>query len=323
MVFFRDNNLWTEKNVVLISDGIKPIDSELLDRLKRRRWTVTQAMPTMEQAIAAISSPQCSMVMIDDSPELPAPWVFRNLLQLPITYMTPIIIFLEERNAKEKMALNSFFTLEIIDKPVVPSKFIDGFEWVIQRWSSGFMGHLRSAGSSFRLGEKKAAIKTLTEISADKEAAPTAAACLSLFFNSTSDFRTAEKVLISALRQAPRNLGLILNLVRLYLENAMPYLATRLLKTVTATYGYPKILCFDMIQSHLMLNDLNGCISYIKNMLDSLYMTEILKPCLMKILYAEGYRNEFEKMVASDPKIIEKFEKTWGKHELAQPPKAS
>jgi hypothetical protein len=323
MVFFRDNNSWNEKNIVVISDGIKPFDNELSERLKRRRWTMTQALPIVEKAAEAILSPQCSLVIIDDSPELPAPWVFRNLLEHPIAYMTPIIIFLDERNAKEKLALTSFFTPEVIDKPVVPSKFIDSFEWVIQRWSSGFMGQLREAGVLYRNGEKKASIKSLTELSANREASPTAAACLSLFFNGTADFKTAEKVLLSALRQSPRNLGLILNLVRLYLANAMPYLAIRLLKTVTAAYGYPKILCFDMIQSNLMLNQYTECIPYIKSMLDSQYMTEMLKPCLLKILYAEGYRNEFEKMLASEPQMIEKFEKTWGKHEVAQAPKAS
>jgi hypothetical protein len=323
MVFFRDNNSWTNRNAFYISDGKMDFDPELVERLKRRKWDIKLQVSTIEDAWKAMNHPEQSLIIIDDTAKMPAPYVLRNLLIHPLAYMTPIITLLREDNGKEKPGILSLTTMEIIDKPIVPAKFVDSFEWVIQRWTSGFMKELREAGNDYRMGNKSACIHALTKLAAPGESSPPASACLSLLLSEAKDFKAAERILLAAIKTAPRNLGIILPLVHLYLRNAMPELALRLLKGVTFAYGTPKILALDNIQSHLMLGQITECLPYLEDMVASDYLADSVRPILSKLLYADGHIRAFEKSIGTHSPLIDQFVGLWGKHQLTHASKAS
>lgn len=302
---------WDNRNAILITASTGGLDSEITERFERRKWAISRATASVEAAIQEITSRRASFLIVDDHPDLPSPYVLRQLLNYKVAFFTPTMILSQYKDGKEKSCFSSLFPLQVLEKPIVPSRFIDSFEYMLFQWSNGDLAEMYAAGQHFLKGNVQNCVRSLAKLIANREISGQATACLSLFLRENRDFKTAEKILLSALKQHSKHMGVLLSLVDLYLKAAMPFMAQRLLQSGNAAYGQPLTLAIDTVQTHILLNDLNGCVPILEKMIASDFLPDLSRQILARILFAEGLQEKLQAHLTNQPSILAKLQFSW------------
>ncbi len=302
---------WQNRNAILITATTGGLDSEITERFERRKWTVSRSTSSVENAIQEITSGRASFLIVNDHPELPAPYVLRQLLNFKVAFFTPTIVLSTHKDGKEKSCFSNLMALQILEKPAVPSRFIDVFEYMLFQWSNAELAEMYAAGQQFLKGNVQTCVRSLAKLIANREIAGQASCCLALFLRENGDFKTAEKILLSALRQSAKNVGVLVSLVDLYLKAAMPFMAQRLLQSANTAYDTPLTLSIDTLHTHLLLNDLNGCIPILEKMIARDYMPDFSRQVLSRILFAEGLQDKLQHHLKNQPSILAKIQYSW------------
>jgi CheY-like chemotaxis protein len=125
--------LWPKQVAVIVSDAPN-IHMLVKELIRSSGWLVEESTASIEQAATLIKQGRASILIADDTPTLPASKVIRHMLQDPITILTPTISFLLESNRPEAAALQKLLTLQLVDKPLTPSKFMPAFINLIRKW---------------------------------------------------------------------------------------------------------------------------------------------------------------------------------------------
>lgn len=309
---------WDNPQIVFLADNQVVLDSEVVDRLSRRGWKVALHTSSIFKAFRAIYENKASILIIGDSAALPAILCLRNVVSDPILILTPTVVICTNSHAADKSHMKELGHPEIIDAPINPASFIESFEWLLRRWSQGPLQQLRLTRRLLLEKKISEAVKTLSHLMTETEIIPLAVPCLAHFIRRQSDARAVEKILLNALKEHPRNLGIILVMVDFYIKAAMPDTALKIIAAARKNHGNPQVIIPEQVQALVMLNRISEVIPLLESMKATKFMPESAHSFLQRCFYAEGYLEKFKKYFENQDVLIEEFQKSWSKNQLNQ-----
>jgi hypothetical protein len=304
---------WDNPNIALISAAPLTFPDEVLSRLERRHWHIPVRTPKIQEAFKALNTGKCSILIVHDTPELPASFVLRAQIVDPVSIITPTIVVCHPSHNQEQALIKDLGQPELIESPVNPASFIGSFEWLTRRWSQGNLRKLYQARRLFLEKQFLLFSKLLTNLKAEADLQPLVTPCMAQILMRQTDFKSVEKLLLTALKEHPRNVGIIINLVEFYMRAAMPETALKILAATRKNHGNPRLLYSDQIQAHLMLNQLKDCIPLLEALVREDYCRKQAQDFLARCLYAEGHMDRFQRMVEHQVPLIEEFKARWNK----------
>lgn len=304
---------WDNQKIALLSSAPSAFSEEVISRLERRQWTFLVKTSKISEAFKAIASGRCSVLVINDSPDLPASFILRTQIVDPIAIITPTIIVLHPNHKVEAALVKEIGAPEIVESPLNPATFIGNFEWLIRRWSQGSLRKLYQARRLYVEKQYLPFSKLILSLKQDPEALPFVTPCMAQILMKQADFKGVERLLLNALKEYPRNIGIIVNLVEFYMQAAMPETALKIITATRKNHGNPRMMFSDQIQAHLMLNQVQDCIPLLEELVRENYCRQQASDFLARCLYAEGYKERFENAVAHQAPLIDRFQTKWNK----------
>lgn len=304
---------WESPNIIYIASESTPFPEEISDRLGRRGWKVALTTGSVLHGFKALYENKGSVLVVGDSPDLPAIITLRNQVSDPLAILTPTIVSCCEENAGDKSSLIELGTPKLIDQPLNPAEFVGALEWTLRSWSQGYLKKLTEAKLHLLKQRPKASMQILAQIMNTHEIIPLAVPCLGHFIRRQTEAKNVEKILLNALKEHPRNLGVIIAIVDFYLKVAMPETALKLISFTRKNHGNPRVVIPEQIQALLMLNRVSECIPLLEQLKASGFMPKAANNFLMRCLYAEGFTDRFEHLATGHPLISEQFQKLWAK----------
>lgn len=314
----QTTQVWRNRNAVIISASPSGIEPEILDRFARRQWAVHRVTWSTAEALNEIAKQAATLLVVDDHPAMPMPYALRQLMTNKFAYTVPKLVLSRQHDGKEKTCFSSLFPIEVLDKPIVPSRFIDGFERVIFQWMNSDIARMREVGENFSKGNTQSALRALTQLISAPTVTATASCCLARYLRDTGDNKTAEKVLLTAFKQSPKNVGLLVALADLYMHLGVPTNALRILMTAYNAFDKPLTLIPDIIQCYLLLNDLNATIPLLERMIADDYLPQQSAQWLLRILYSEGLEEPLKKVLKTQAISSQRLQQAWAKQEGIQ-----
>lgn len=306
------NQQQTKEVAVIVSEpgqNVALLSKEILKSLGVADAVVNNSP---HEATQLISRGEASLILIDDTQARPAPILLRQLLRNPLAPITPTIVLLSEQYKHEAAAISTLGRPMIIHKPLTPGRFSPGFKTLMNVWSKGTFAEVKKAAQLISHGHMEPGMQILTELTRNQKAQPVIAPTISVLLRQSNNLQVAEKILLAALKSAPRDLGLILSLSDLYMHAAMPFTSLRLMKGVEAAYGNTMTSYMDRLQAYQMLGDLDSGIDLLQSMLSKELFVEETREHLLRLLFSQGNVSEFLKQVKSDAKA-HRFSNLWGK----------
>ena len=287
-------NSWSVTTAVTVCGKPAPPDEEVQGRLKRRGWELGGRTTSVSRALHEISAGKASVLILEDSRELPIAVMLRQLIRSKIGLLTPTIATYNDYSHDEKPCYGSIGHPMLIEGPTTPSSFVESFEFLLLRWSQKQLQPLKEAGMHLAKGNTQSCIKLLSEPATcdDSQVYSVAGPCLSLFFRD-QDRRVSEKILLGLLEKSKKNMGILLSLVDLYLESAMPGYALKLLKTASNAFSNPRCISLDFLQTYLLLNDIQSAIKVVARMKLDGYMPSVPERYLARLAITEGDKTRF------------------------------
>lgn len=285
--------LWPKQVAVIVSDAPN-IHMLIKELIRSSGWLVEESTASIERATMLIKHGRASILIADDTPTLPASKVIRHMLQDPITILTPTISFLLENNKPEAAALQKLISLQLVDKPLTPSKFMPAFINLIRRWEQEPYFHLRRVAHLLTNSNDLSGIKLLLKINESPAVQHICAQTLGQILRRQGKIKEAENLLLTSLKRAPRELGTILCLADLYMKCAMPKMAHRLLLSTRSNFGNSLITLPDLIHAALLMNKVDDAIDSLFILQRANYCEEETNTYLARLLISEGRINEAE-----------------------------
>ncbi len=303
---------WDNPHIVYLSSNLGGLPVEIIDRLSRRGWTISHFSNDVQDAFGAIMIGEGSILLIEDSDELPASHVLRTQLSNPIVLLTPTIVACSEHQI-ERALIKEMGSPEIINSPLSPMKFIEALEWLIRRWKTGHFPKVLAVKNLLMEQKASEAIKLLTHLINTKDLLPIIAPCAAKFIRHQSDAKVVEKILLNAIREYPRNMGMILATIDFYLHAAMPGTALKIVAAARKNHGNPSLIIPEQIQALVMLNEIDQCIPLLKDLIAAKYIPSTAQDFLIRCLYAEGYSTEFLTCINHEQSLLDQFRLAWNR----------
>ncbi len=304
---------WDNPKIALLSANPASFSEEVIARLERRLWSFPVKTAKIPDAFKAISTGRCSVLLIHDTPELPASFILRAQIVDPIAIITPTIVVTHTEHRLETALIKDIGSPELVEAPLNPAAFIGSFEWLIRRWSQGSLRKLYQARRLFLEKQFLLFSKLIGNLKEEPDLQPLVTPCMAQILMKQSDFKTVEKLLLTALKEHPRNIGIIVNLVEFYLRAAMPETALKIISATRKNHGNPRMLYSDQIQAHLMLNQVNECVPLLEALVREDYCRKQASEFLARCLYAEGYKEKFQRVIGHQLPLVEEFNSRWNK----------
>ena len=151
----------------------------------------------------------------------------------------------------------------------------------------------------------------LTAMIGIKELMPLIAPSIAKSLRGQSDAKIVEKVLLNAIREYPRNLGIILAAIDFYLHIGMPGTALKVIAAAKKNHDNPKILVPEEVQAHLMLNDVGSCIPLLRDLMEAKFMPDTANQFISRCLYAEGHIEDFMDSIGHRTANLDLYKQAW------------
>ena len=116
--------------------------------------------------------------------------------------------------------------MNLVDKPLNPTKFIDGLEWLLRKWSTGDFVRLRKARDSFIEGKSLEGAKLLGSLINKVDIIPVVIPSFCYFLKDTAENTVIEKCCLSS-KKLPKKFRIIFSTVDFYIRMAMPAMAQK------------------------------------------------------------------------------------------------
>jgi hypothetical protein len=302
---------WQNRNIIIITKDTEVLTDEIKARVKRRSWDIALITSDVKRAFDSIKELKVSMLIFDSSPDLPASVLLRAQLNDPLAFATPTLVLCDE-HTPEKNYFKEIGVPELVDKPLNPTKFIDGLEWLLRKWSTGEFVKLRAARNLFLENNSLEGAKQLGTLINKVDIIPIVIPSFCYFLKDSAENTVIEKMLLGAVKAYPRNLGIIFSTVDFYIRMAMPAMAKKLLEAIKKHHGNIMIAYPDQIQAYILMNDLGSCIPLLEAMYTSNFMPAFARSTLAKCYLAEGMTKKFKMLYIDQPLVSTQFQEEWG-----------
>ncbi len=282
-------------------------------RMERRGWTPGLVTHSPEQCLKALNSGSCSILVAHDTPEVPASFLLRAQLVDPVSIISPTLVLIDPAHQSEAAIIKDFGAPEIVNNPFNPGEFTDAFEWLLRRWQAGNLKSLISARKVYISRDFKRAAQMLTTLRSETDVQHLVTPCVAQLLMKQGQFKNVEAYLLEALKEHPRNIGLVANLSELYLRAAMPATALKVLEAARKNHGNLRPLYPDQIQAHLMLGQVAEVIPLLETLVRDNYRSRDAADFLARCLMSEGYTDR----LMQHPDLVNyneaEFQKAWNK----------
>ncbi|SMF56515.1 hypothetical protein [Pseudobacteriovorax antillogorgiicola] len=281
------------------------------DIISKRGWRLEGTHTSEDECFALLTTGKASLLVIDDTVEVPASFILREQIFNVVPVLTPTIIICSEHNEVDMKCMMAMGEPVIVKKPLTPQKFLDAFDRVIKRWSAPPFGNLREAAFLIANGQRQNGYKLLAKMVQNQAVHHIASAALSLYYRQKHDFLMTEKILYNAFKAGEHQMSIILSLIDLYLYSGCPRKALELLKKANYEYNNPNFLCIDAIQAHLLLNQIRECSPYLTQMIENDYFADVGRYFLPRIAYSSGLLDLFDKSIRYRPDKFDEYQRAW------------
>lgn len=308
---------WPQQSAVVLSHSLN-IQMLLKELLRTYGWSISVCTSSFATATASVEKGQATIIIVDDTVELPSVIACRRFLGKAVTASTPILSFLMDSNKLEQDTLARIGIPMMVPKPLTPSKFVPGFLTLLRKWDTPGLRAMRGASYQITAGNIEHAIRIFGKLCQDPTTEGIAAIPLSLCFRQIGKLKAAETTLISALKKQPKNLGLMLSLGDLYMHSCMPQLAHRLF--AGAHVAYPRSLCMlpDLVQSALAIGGYEEARTHLHHMIRAEFLAEECVGHLSRVLLADGREFEAETLLQDRKGYFRKFQRAWEEADASQ-----
>lgn len=311
MNFQSKKSTWPRQAAIVVSDSPN-VHMLLRELLRSYAWTVTESTPSVEKAVSLVKTGQAHLIIVDDSLPNPAVRLVRYLQSDPVTICTPVLTFLLESHRGETTALQRIATqLQIVEKPLTPSKFVPGFVSLVKNWEKEPLVSLRRANYQFISGNEAQGVRMLAKLSEIDSLRHVCAQSLAQHLHNAGKVKEAETILLAALKKNPRELGTVIGLSDLYMHVGMPKLAYRLLMGARLAFGQSLAVIPDMIQAALQMGSIAEAIECLTLLHKAGHNDDETTSFLARLLFAEGREAEAEKVLNNNRASFKKIQSGW------------
>jgi hypothetical protein len=317
----RKTNTWSKQAVVVISND-QGVVAILRSMLMSMGWNVIGNYPTVVGAAFAVREGRATMIVADDMPDQPISGVLRFLLTHPVTIATPVIALSGKFFELEGKSLRSLGRPIVLPKPITAVRLRIALESLFNEWETDDMTRLRLAAYSMQKGDTQGGILRLKQVVGAATAGPLASQALAILLRQIGKLKEAEALLLACLRKDPSNLTVICGLVDIYLNAAMPHLASQLLNATNTRLKPSLILYPDAIQTACMLGEYENALSLLHVLLKAGYSPTETSLFLTRILFAMGREKEAQQLLVMDRGLFLKLQKSWQVADLIPLPAA-
>lgn len=282
-------------------------------RMERRGWAPGIVSHSPEQCLKALNTGSCSIIVVHDTPEIPASFLLRAQLVDPVGIISPTLVLIDPAHQSEAAIIKDLGQPDVVNNPSNPGEFTDAFEWMLRRWQTGNLKNLIAARRVYIGKDFKKAAQMLTALRSEVDVQHLVTPCVAQLLMKQGQFKSVESYLLQALKVHPRNIGLVANLSELYLRAAMPGTALKVLDAARKNHGSLRPLFPDQIQAHLMLNQIEAAIPLLESMVRDNYRSRDAGDFLARCLMSEGHSERLQDMGASFPLNETEFKNAWNK----------
>ena len=302
---------WANKKIVLLGQS-STFHKYLKEVLKDVAWRVDFFVQSPEEAISVLESRKASLLIIDDSINEPAPNLIRILMRYPITFATPVFVFLLEENKYEKLPLNYMGFTELNFKPLTPADFMTSLTTLVHRWELKPFEMLRKVYFEYlRFNDWDKTELLLLKLQKIKELKYVATPLLSLHYINEKRPKDAELMLLSQIKSAPKSLGSVLTLGLLYMEYSMPHIARKLFASAQNQFDFSRCMLPDLIQADFLLANYNQAIDSLNSMNKRGYLSETVEIMMVRLHCLLGNTVEASNLMENKKGLLLKIEKAW------------
>lgn len=295
---------------MIVSDA-QNIHMLIKELIRTQGWTAVEATASIERAMMVIKHGHASLLIVDDTPNLPASKVVRHMLLDPITILTPTLTFLLEQNKPEAPAMSRLLSLQVAEKPLTPSKFIPSFTALVQRWQKEPFLHLRRAAYQMIQSNEVSGIKTLLKLNELPSVQHICAQTLAQILCRQGKMKEAENLLLTSLKRNPRELGTVLCLADLYKKCGMPKMAHRLLLSARINFGSSLVTLPDLMHAALLMNRVDEAIEALYVLKRAGFCEDETNTFLARLLYSEGRIGEAETILYNNKSSFKRIQSGW------------
>jgi DNA-binding response OmpR family regulator len=302
---------WAVKTVEIFSPTHRSLGFDLSDVLGQRTWKVKETTSSFKKAFAEITIGSASVLVIDDSDQQPATTLLRHQIFDLISSITPTIILSSPQHKEELPFMSRIGMPEVVQKPLSPATFLAAFDQLIHRWSTPIMSDLRNVGRQLINKQRKTAFQGLLHLYKQQETTSLTVPTLALIYRLAGKNDVAERLLTSHLDKYPEHVCAMLHLIDIYLFGGEPLKALELIKVLDTVYHRPKSLRVDLIQAHLMLNELIPTIEELRELGKIEFYSAQTKLFIPRILYSAGLHDEFDAAINFRVNKFDEYQKSW------------
>ena len=302
---------WPQKNLIIISQSPN-IYMFLKELVRSVGWSVLKATPSVVEAVNLLQQKQVFLVVIDDSIEEPATSIMRQLMAHMVCFTTPVFAFVLDEHKFETKSLEVMGQVEVVGKPLTPSRFIPAFTKLIRRWETKPYTALRMSFYRYLdAGDSGQYIDWLQKLLRVDALLHLAGPALAKVLLEEGQVQEAEKVLLNILKKDPKNLGSVLSLGDLYLSVALPHIALRLFLSAHKSFEPSSGILPDIVQAEFMLCRIPKVLERLEEMRKNHYMIEKVNPMLARIYISQGRIKEAENLMRDRKGLFLKMHKSW------------
>jgi hypothetical protein len=250
---------------------------------------------SIDRMLQSLRKNESNTLIIDDNLDLPASFVLSQLIRDPIGALTPAVVLHSSNDPREETALERIGRPKLSAKPLTADSFRAAFKSLVDQWNLPLFKSVTQAASQIISKNVESGLRSLISLSANATAQPIVAPALARFLMLQKNAKAAEKVLLTSLKNSPRDLGLIISLADLYLRIAMPEHARRLLVSAKSSFGNSAAIIPDLMHCYIMLDQLGGAVIIGNELWNKGLLTKELGPIMAKIVFAEGRLSEINR----------------------------
>jgi DNA-binding response OmpR family regulator len=310
----RKKSIWSKQEAIVVSEN-ENFHMMVRQLLRTYNWTTSVSTNSVRDAIDSVRIGKVSLVILDDTRELPAIRTLRAMMADTVCLLTPVLAIISEACTSEISMIQMMGRPGIIQKPFTPSKFVPVFSQLVKTWEKPPFLNLRSAADDFIQGNTVQGIKKLGALLDNKEVLSFSAQVIALRYRAAGKLKEAEAILLKTLKLNPRNISIILSLVDLYNEAAMPHLARKFLNVAQNSYTQATSLIPDMVQTDLMMGNLEEAIFLLMPLFNRNALDIRSVNFLARLLLAEGREQEAERVMIEYRGVLKKMSEIWNLEE--------